>query len=84
MLLDAEKQDWGMLVRKMDLKLENIPVVIYTCFVLHNFCEKNKTYINEDIVIYQMNEIKANENKFKNIPDPVYSVDEGQGPRHDF
>ena len=73
------KARWGILTRKMDLKLENIPIVIYSCFVLHNFCEKNKTYIDDDIVKYQIDEIKANENKFKNIPDPVYSVDEGEG-----
>ena len=39
------KARWGILTRKMDLKLETIPVLIYACFVLHNICEKNNSYI---------------------------------------
>ena len=39
------KSRWGILTRKMDLKLETIPVLIYACFVLHNICEKNNSYI---------------------------------------
>ena len=33
------KARWSILTRKMDLKLDNIPTVIFACFVLHNFCE---------------------------------------------
>ena len=33
------KARWSILTRKMDLKLENIPIVVMACFVLHNFCE---------------------------------------------
>ena len=73
------KARWGILTRKIDLKLTTVPSVIYACFVLHNFCEKNKSYIDKDSVKYQIDLIKTNENEFKNIPDPVYSVDEGEG-----
>ena len=44
------KARWAILSRKMDLKLESIPVVIYVCFVLRNYCEKYKSYIDEDEV----------------------------------
>ena len=31
----------AILTRKMDLKLEILQTVIYTCVILHNYCEKN-------------------------------------------
>lgn len=31
-----------MLKRAMDVNMEDLPDVIYACFVLHNFCEMNK------------------------------------------
>ena len=36
------------LKRSMDINLDDLPQVIYACFVLHNFCELNKEYINEE------------------------------------
>ena len=33
------KARWRILLRPMDLKLEDVPDVVYTCFLLHNFCE---------------------------------------------
>ena len=73
------KARWAILNRKMDLKIESIPMVIYACFVLHNFCEKKKSYIDENLVESQLNLIKENEAQFKNIPDPIYSLNEGEG-----
>ena len=34
----------------MDINLDDLPFVIYACFVLHNFCEMNKESINDDKV----------------------------------
>ena len=34
------KARWRILLRPMDLKLEDIPDIILACFVLHNFCEE--------------------------------------------
>ena len=48
------KSRWSILTRKMDLKLDNIPTVIYACFVLHNFCEYHNTYVDEDLVKLQI------------------------------
>ena len=34
------KGQWKILLRPMDLKLEDIPDTSLACFVLHNFCEE--------------------------------------------
>ena len=59
-------------------KLEALPTIIYACFVLHNYCEKNNVNIDEDLVMTQIELMKENEAQFKNIPDPVYSCDAGE------
>lgn len=42
------KARWAILARKMYLKLENVPNLIYACFVLLNFCEQRKSYIDQE------------------------------------
>ena len=34
------KTRWRILLRPMDLKLEDIPDIVLACFVLHNFCKE--------------------------------------------
>ena len=34
----------------MDINLDDLPSVIYSCFVLHNFCEENKDLVSEEQV----------------------------------
>ena len=34
------KARWRILLRSMDLKLEDMPDIILACFFLHNFCEE--------------------------------------------
>ena len=34
----------------MDINIKDLPHVIYTCFVLHNFCEFNNETISEERV----------------------------------
>ena len=63
----------------MDLKLEMVLVVVYSCFVLHNFCKKHNSYINEVLVKVQKEHIEHNEVLNRKIPDPTYSIDEGEG-----
>ena len=48
------KARWQILNRPMNIKLENVPTVIYTCFILHNFCELNGSPINQDYVDHQI------------------------------
>ena len=42
--------------------------VIYACFILHN-------YVNEEVVKSQIEILKMNEESYKNIPDPTFSLD---------
>ena len=41
------KARFGCLRRNMDIRLEELPVVIHSCFILHNFCESKKEPINQ-------------------------------------
>ena len=44
------KAQFGALKRAMDINIDDLPFVIYACFVLHNFCEYNRESISEDRV----------------------------------
>lgn len=44
------KARFGILRRPMDINLEEVPNVIYACFVLHNYCECNNEMISQDKV----------------------------------
>ena len=64
------KARWAILKRKMDLKLEILPTVIYACFILHNYCEKNKLYNDEEVVKSQLEILKKNEKKLQKCSRP--------------
>ena len=72
------KARWAVLTKKIDLKLEKVPMVVYACFVLHNYCEQYSSYINEDIIASQIQDGKANE-ETTNLPDPVHSCNNSEG-----
>ena len=63
----------------MDFNVEQVPTVIYACFVLHNFCESHGCSLDEDAVKAQMRRNQIEEEKYKSIPDPVYSCASGEG-----
>ena len=44
------KARFAALKRSMDINLDDLPHVIYACFVLHNFCEINNESISEERV----------------------------------
>ena len=44
------KARFGALKRAMDINIDDLPFVIYACFVLHNFCESNKESLSEERV----------------------------------
>ena len=44
------KAQFGALKRAMDINIDELPFVIYACFVLHNFCELNGESIGENAV----------------------------------
>ena len=74
------KARWGILTRKMDLDLIKVPTVIIACFVLHNYCESNQVYLDEELERAQIEKNRADADIFSNIPDPIYSgtTTEGQ------
>ena len=41
------KARFGALKRPMDININDLPHVIYTCFILHNFCEMNNKSVAE-------------------------------------
>ncbi|XP_057299347.1 putative nuclease HARBI1 [Hydractinia symbiolongicarpus] len=53
------KARWGFLAKKVDLKIDFVPVAIYACFVLHNICELNKCVIDPDLVKIEIEKHKA-------------------------
>ena len=73
------KARWSILTKKVDLKIESVPVVVYACFVLHNYCEINKSYLDEDLVRCQIDLSERNDGQNQNIIDPVYSGDNTEG-----
>ncbi|KAM9480709.1 putative nuclease HARBI1 [Clarias gariepinus] len=48
------KARFAALKRPMDINLQDLPFVIYACFVLHNFCENCKETVAEHTVLGTM------------------------------
>ena len=67
------KTRWGILKKKIDFKFESVPTTILTCFALHNFCERNKKGVDEDLFqsqqVFQINI----QNSQENLTDKMYS-----------
>ena len=57
----------------MDLKLDTIAIVVFTCFVLHSFCEYHNTFVDEDLVKLQIEVVETNIEEIGNAPDTAYS-----------
>ena len=49
------KARFGALKRAMDINIRELLHVIYSCFVLHNYCEMNNESIGEDQVRQALN-----------------------------
>ena len=73
----------GVLTQRIDLDLTMVPVVVMTCSTLHNYCEINKVYLDEDLIRANVQKHLHDEEMHKNIPDPVFSgsTSEGQNIR---
>ena len=41
---------FGCLRREMDINPDDLPAVIQTCFILHNFCETNNEAVSQQMV----------------------------------
>lgn len=45
------KTRFGALRRTMDINMDDLPYVIYACFILHNFCEMNRETMFEEVIM---------------------------------
>ena len=77
------KARWSFLSKNFDLSLDFVPVAIYACFVLHNYCEINKCVIDPELVKTQVNKHKLEKSNPNFSPDPIFSgnLDEGAAVR---
>ena len=74
------KARWRMLNRPLDIKLEDVPDMIYSCFVLHNFCERNCVDISQEQLQQIMMEEKQNQCcEHHQNGDKTYSCNSFQG-----
>ena len=48
------KERWPILSVPLNFKLQEVPVIIITCFVLHNWCEEHNVGIDDAAVIDQI------------------------------
>lgn len=69
------KARWQVLTRSMDLKLDDVPSVIYTCFILHNYCERNNICLNEAAAQQQL--LLAQEENFNINRRHAYNTSQG-------
>lgn len=65
-----------MLTRCLNFNLDDIPVIVYACVVLHNYCEINKVPIDE-IAVASIQETHADESQTSAIR--RYSITTTQG-----
>ena len=68
------KARWGFLRKTIDIQIERVPKLIYSCFVLHNFFERNNRCRTDEEEVEAQIHLHRNEDKTTpNIPDEVYS-----------
>ena len=73
------KARWGILTRKMNLQLKAVPIVIYACFVLHNFCEMEKCPLDDGFVNKQTTLNRENDQIHTVQPDTIFTFDMKSG-----
>ena len=47
---DRIKVRWRILNRPIDFGIAFLPIIIYSCFILHNYCETVKAPVNRDAI----------------------------------
>lgn len=48
------KARWQILTMPIRFKLEDVPLIILSCFVLHNWCEQHKIVVDESVLQQQI------------------------------
>ena len=71
------KARWQILNTRMSLKLENVPYVIYACFVLHNICSINCILVDDESIQRQI----MHDRQMQPVvtPDLIYSCNSAEG-----
>ena len=70
----------GFLRKTIDIQIERVPKLIYSCFVLHNFCERNNRCRTDEEGVQAQIHLHRNADKTTpNIPDEVYSHSTTEG-----
>ena len=70
------KARWPILTTSLNSNLDDILVIVYTCFVLHNYCEMNKVGIDKVSVASPQ---QSNADERQGSLDRRYSVTTAQG-----
>ena len=70
------KARWQILTRCLNFNLDDIPVIVYACFVLHYYCEINKVPIDE-IAVASIQQTHVDESQTS--ADRRYSITTTQG-----
>ena len=73
------KARWGFLAGKVDLKLELVPIVVYACFVLHNYCELMHGGVDTGLVNQQKAQHVYDDEQQRARGDPIYSGNTDEG-----
>ena len=74
------KARWRILNRPIDLGIDYVPTIVYSCFVLHNYCEQAKSYLCQDAVIHEMNNDKDKQGcNHHSEKDRLYTYNTNQG-----
>jgi hypothetical protein len=71
------KAHWARLRRCMDINIQDLPHVIYACFVLHNYCEENGESIGEECV----SQAVAYDRNFQPSATPIRDSSEVEGKK---
>ena len=48
------KARWQILTKPINFNLQDVPLIIFTCFVLHNWCEQHKVGVDDCMVQQQV------------------------------
>lgn len=76
------KARWRILNRTLDVDLEFASTLIYSCFVLHNFCEINNVEIYHEAVVHQIDQERRTQCcQHHDKIDKLYSYNSSHGKR---
>ena len=74
------KARWRILNRPMDVKIDQVPLVVFASFVLNNYCELRGAYINEEAASTQTVTERRDQNcEHLTVYDRMYTYNSARG-----